>query len=587
MGRTEAPNPPAPNTLAELLSLYKAKHMRQAAESTIRQYIITIGNVEKFLKRPATLDDLSDDLTQDLLAWFVSRGRTARGANKIRSNLHTLWSFACKNGWLSRWPDSKPLVEPKRIPTAWSPEQLRALHEAVSCLPGTILGIPRNLWWTTLHAVIWDTAERIGAVMQLTWDTVDLDKRRVTFLAETRKNKREDLQHQLHPDTVALLKRLKATGYARVFPWNRHPLHLWAAYKRILRKAGLPHDRKHSFHCMRKSSASYFEAAGGNATGLLGHSSRDVTTKHYLDRAITEGDKISPPDVLPRMGEAVVPEKTDLTKRKPPKEARETETPDSPPMPSHPRVLREEAAKGKQDDLVAKKRVMTTVDVGGVAHRISTGQAAVLGILRARPEGIERHELCRLLRKAGYRAKASVFDLVRRLRTWLKVAYACPAGWDPLVEEFAGEEVSKEALCPRRLKVLTIRLPERTAARGHSEGLASEWDVLHDMSEGRVRRSSRVLLNGAVHQLAFSDAMILELVRGGQSICLSEIELRFKILGYGPTTVLSSVRDARKFLRRVYELPDSFNPLPVENSPKGPGAVGRGDVRLNLPSDVG
>jgi integrase len=582
-------NQPAPNLLTELLALYRAKHLRSGAAGTIAQYEITLRHLDRHLKRPATLDDLSDDLTQDLLAWFVSQGRTARGANKLRSNLHTLWSFACRNGWCSRWPDSKPLVEPKRLPTAWSPEQLRALHEAVSSLPGTILGIPRSLWWSALHAVIWDTAERIGAVMQLRWDDVQLDDRRVTFRAETRKNKREDLQHQLHADTVALLKRMKTAGYARVFAWNRHPLHLWAAYKRILRKAGLPHDRKHSFHCMRRSSASYFEAAGGNSTSLLGHSSRDVTTKHYLDLNITQEGKASPADVLPRMGEAVVPEKTDLSRRKGRKapevvEQTDEADDDAPPMPSAARVIPEEKPKRSPDDLIARNRLMTTVDVGGVDHRITVGQAAVLSILRARPEGVERHELFEQLKMEGYTAKASVFHLVRRLRVWLKAAYAVPAGWDPLPEEFAGEEVSKAALCPKRLKILRIRLPERKADAG-PEGAMSEWDVAHDLSDDRVRRSSRIFLRGSAHLVAFTDAYLLELVRGGEPVSLSEIELRFKTLGYGGSTVTSAVRDARKFLRRVYELPESFDPLPVTGSPKGPGAVGRGNVQLDLPAD--
>ncbi|MCC7425022.1 MAG: tyrosine-type recombinase/integrase, partial [Planctomycetaceae bacterium] len=296
--------------LTQLLDAYLAKHMRNGAGSTVKQYHVTLGNMEKFIGHSPRLSDLSDDLVQDFMAWFISRGRTPRGANKLRSNIHTLWSFACRNGWLSKWPDSKALKEPRRIVNAWTPEQLRQLHEALTALSGDVAGIPEDLWWVTLHAVIWDTAERIGAVRQLTWNDVSLDQRRVTFRAETRKNKTEDKQHPLHPETVAFLGRLKEHGHRLVFPWDREDSYLWIRYKAIRRKAGLPCDRIHSFHCMRKSSASYFEAAGWNATTLLGHSSRAVTEKHYLDLSIVEGDKPSPCDVLPRLAVAEIPEKT-------------------------------------------------------------------------------------------------------------------------------------------------------------------------------------------------------------------------------------------------------------------------------------
>ena len=52
-----------------------------------------------------------------------------------------------------------------------------------------------------------------------------------------------------------------------------------------MQRAGLPDTREYKFHAIRKSTASHYEAAGGNATELLGHSSRKVT-QGYLDPRI-------------------------------------------------------------------------------------------------------------------------------------------------------------------------------------------------------------------------------------------------------------------------------------------------------------
>jgi hypothetical protein len=72
---------------------------------------------------------------------------------------------------------------------------------------------------------------------------------------------------------------------------------LWPAYTEILKRAGLPHDRKSKFHRMRRTVASFFEAAGANATALLGHSARSVT-EGYLDPRLVRTPQ--PSELLPR-----------------------------------------------------------------------------------------------------------------------------------------------------------------------------------------------------------------------------------------------------------------------------------------------
>ncbi|MCC7425116.1 MAG: hypothetical protein IT428_33015 [Planctomycetaceae bacterium] len=214
---------------------------------------------------------------------------------------------------------------------------------------------------------------------------------------------------------------------------------------------------------------------------------------------------------------------------------------------------------------------------------ITLGMAAVLEILRRRPQGIERLELYQHIGELGPVKKCSVWGMVRRLREWLKTAYVLPDGWDPIREEFQGEVASKLAICPRRLVILSLNIPDPLLAAAECAEPFREWDISHDTGEGKVRRSSRVFLRGAIHQVAFSDATVLEMVKAGEPVPLADVESRFRALGFGPTTVLSAVRDARRFLRRVFELPETVDPLPVTGSPKGPGAQGRGMVTIELP----
>lgn len=98
------------------------------------------------------------------------------------------------------------------------------------------------------------------------------------------------------PDTIEALRAIRLPKEPRIFPWPYTPNYLWNRFDGLLQRAGLPHDARSKFHRIRRSVASYFEAAGGDATNLLGHSDRKVTRKHYLDRRIVQEKQAS--DVL-------------------------------------------------------------------------------------------------------------------------------------------------------------------------------------------------------------------------------------------------------------------------------------------------
>ena len=86
-----------------------------------------------------------------------------------------------------------------------------------------------------------------------------------------------------------------------LFACRKAPSLTYRRMGRIMLRAGLPDSREFKFHAIRKSTASHYEAAGGNATKLLGHSSRKVT-QTYLDPRIVQTTPAV--DLLFRPGEA-------------------------------------------------------------------------------------------------------------------------------------------------------------------------------------------------------------------------------------------------------------------------------------------
>jgi integrase len=149
-----------------------------------------------------------------------------------------------------------------------------------------VAGKPAAWYWTTKLQALFQTGERIGAVMQLRWAQVDLERHTLTFLAATRKGHRETITRPISPALSKMLATQKGPPEARVWAWldDREMLSCYASLKVLCRCAGVPYK---PFHAIRKSTASYLKRAGISAKKQLGHSSEEMAENHYYDEEIT------------------------------------------------------------------------------------------------------------------------------------------------------------------------------------------------------------------------------------------------------------------------------------------------------------
>lgn len=267
------------------LDYFAPLFLRSRSDNTRRLYCTSIRTFSRYLDRPAVLSDLTDLTVNRFLDWYRHIPRSPYSVNKERSNLLAMWRFACRKRFLDLWPDVAPETEPQRVPQAWTASQVCQLLAACESQRGTIGDVPASAWWKALHLICWDTGERIGAVRDLEWHHADLVGGYILVPAELRKGKRKDRLYKLAPDTVAALRAIFTPDRKVIFPWPYCRNYLWNRYTKFLEQAGLPSDRRCKFHRIRRSVASHAEAAGGNATELLGHSCRAVTLA-YLDPRI-------------------------------------------------------------------------------------------------------------------------------------------------------------------------------------------------------------------------------------------------------------------------------------------------------------
>lgn len=280
-----------------LLALFEEYKLRtQPKSNTARLFEQSIRQFSLTLLRHAEVEDLTEErMTQHVVRRQLKETAAGTIAGEQRK-LYALWRFACKQGYLKIWPTSHPLRVPARIPRAWTVDELTKLF--ASTKHATDVGsVDGPLWWGALFSCLWDTGERIAAMMSLRWDGVDLDGLTVYLPAEVRKGGQIDRLYPISESTAQLLRKLPREY--RPFFWPYDATTLYNRLKKMLLKGGLPADRRSKFHRIRRSTASHYEAAGGNATELLGHTSRTVT-RTYLDPRIVK--TASAVDLLPRLG---------------------------------------------------------------------------------------------------------------------------------------------------------------------------------------------------------------------------------------------------------------------------------------------
>lgn len=285
-------------TLVEWCTDYYAP-LRNCASRTVDLYLQTIARFREFLGREPVLSDFNDITVARFLQARTRRGITLATVAKDRAQLAGMWGLAARRRLVSEFPTLPPIRSPERVPQAWTLEQMQALMTAIGGLRKNVGKYPARVWWRALIHVMWDTGERVSAVMHVRIENLDVKRAMLTIPAELRKNKTRDLVFQLAPDTLRALLPLvdgEEDHKRPIFAWPTWPSHIYWHYNKILKRAGLPTDSRSKFHRIRKTVATHYKMAGGDATALLDHSSPAVTRK-YIDPTIAK--PMMPSDVLP------------------------------------------------------------------------------------------------------------------------------------------------------------------------------------------------------------------------------------------------------------------------------------------------
>ena len=266
---------------------YKPRRLPGRSEKHAQKVRIQLRHFSKFLGREPMLTDLSDDVLAQFLD-YMAQGRAPATANTARKAVVAIWRYAADLGLVATRPTVVALPEPELIPEGWFVSQMEVLLRTIAGLPGSIDGIPRADWWTGLITFLYVSGERIGATMKIRAEWYDPAQHTVLVPAAIRKGRKKPKLYRLISPAKEALAKIAHVERGLLFPWPESVATLYRHYGAILSKAGLSSGRRSKFHRLRRTCASYIEKASpGASTAYLGHSSRALTERSYLDPRIT------------------------------------------------------------------------------------------------------------------------------------------------------------------------------------------------------------------------------------------------------------------------------------------------------------
>lgn len=289
-------------TVRELLVTTYAP-LRQLTPRSVTLYLGTIDKWKAFLGREP---ELSDFVALEVARFLQSRTNDTRAGKRISANtiakdkaqITALWNFAAKERMVERFPSLPRTRLVHHTPRAATVDAMQAMIAAAATGRKQMYGdVPVAWFWKTLIRCAFETGERRGALVELRWSEVDLEGRQVTFLAETRKGRSRDIVRAISQTLADELRQHMGRPGDLVWRYPGKNRSMYAAWDIIRKRSGVYIS---GLHAVRKASASYLAAAGGDASAHLGHSNPRMTQAHYLDPSIVR-PKVSAVDMLPRL----------------------------------------------------------------------------------------------------------------------------------------------------------------------------------------------------------------------------------------------------------------------------------------------
>jgi integrase len=235
------------------------RELAGCAEATDREYQTVLGHWNRLvgleIDRP---DGIGPEAMGRIASDIASRGSPAT-ANKVLRHLYAILRYAKETGvLLGNVPAKVCLKEPRRLPEAWTVDEVQVILAETLRESGTIDALPANRWWYSLLLAIYYCGGRVGAVIRTEPVDLLLDQRAIILRAANQKQRADQYLH-LPDQVIAAVAPIYGSRRKRVWPWPYCVRTLHRRFRRLLERAGVRYGQGKGglFSKLRRTHASY------------------------------------------------------------------------------------------------------------------------------------------------------------------------------------------------------------------------------------------------------------------------------------------------------------------------------------------
>jgi len=265
-------------TLSDYLHQVYVPSKLDLSPGTVQQYEIAIRVFERWAGDTLSIRDLDESFLRQFLAVY-SQSNAPPTVNKKRQLLLTLWTHAYEEDIADRPPRLRKVPrarEPRRIPEAWTPEEVGRLLAAT----GRLFREPESSWWRAGLLFLYDTGCRVSEALRMQEGDLDATKRLAVF-RQTKTG--VDRLRELHPETVeAWLSVHPGSGPPWPYPYSRSWMTVCMSRLCGVARIRYGQGKGGCFQKLRHTSGTLVDANGGEGHTHLGNS-RAVFERHYKD----------------------------------------------------------------------------------------------------------------------------------------------------------------------------------------------------------------------------------------------------------------------------------------------------------------
>jgi integrase len=276
-----------------------------AIGSTARVTRNALDRFEKLIRPGKVCNITSETIAKFIAALVQERGKQPGSrmelptVNKYLRHLRAVLQVAADWEYLPKLPKFRFLKGDKKLPDYMLPEHFAAIYQACRhAKRPESTGYTACEWWQALIMTAYVTGLRIGELLNLRRDDVDLDK---SFAIIRHTKGKQDAIIGLLPVAVEHMQRLR--GFSeRFFAWDECQEYLYDEWHAIQDRAGI--GRQYGFHAIRKAFGT-MNAPRISASGLkllMRHESIETTMRYYVNPLAEQqelmGRLFVPPTVL-------------------------------------------------------------------------------------------------------------------------------------------------------------------------------------------------------------------------------------------------------------------------------------------------